>query len=91
MATGRVCSAQLVLKISNSKDSVTPGKALVDLAFPLQVSNRPILLRTSKFWSVHGIMPPFECIGLTSLSSHYSLLRLSVSLITGGRGHRQHA
>ena len=31
-------------------NSVTPGKALADLAFqlgPLQVSNRPILLRTS--------------------------------------------
>ena len=40
-----LCSAQLVLH--QTVDSVTPGKALADLAFPLQVSNRHILLRTA--------------------------------------------
>ena len=59
MATGRVCNAQLVLKASNSQLRY-PWKALADLAFPFQVSNRPVLLRTS---NVHGVigLPSFEC------------------------------
>ena len=69
-------------------DSVTPGKARAELAFPLQVSNRPILLRTSSMFSAYC---PRLSVGVTSLSSHYSLLRLSVSLIPVGRGHRQQA
>ena len=59
-------------------DSLTPGKALADLAFPLQVSNRPLLLRTS---TVSTAKCPRLSVGLTSLSSHYSLLRLSDSFI----------
>ena len=71
---------------------VTRGKALVDLAFTLglHVSNRPILLRRGLY--VLLLEGPrrrpnalVECRLDTSLSSHYSLLRLFVSLIPGGR------
>ena len=68
-------------------DSVTPGKALADLAFPLQVSNLPMLLRTS---SVSTAQCPRLSVDLTSLSLHCSLLRLPVSLypVVGDTGNR---
>ena len=68
-------------------DSVTRGKALADLAFPLQVSNRPILRRTSR---VSTAKCPRLSVGLTSLFSHYWLLCVSVSLypVVGDTGIR---